>query len=121
MSYAISVLSMKKRKSVVCPLRDSQINMSRSIPQKSSTFDFLLKNTTNMISMNAFNFNYNGNGGASQQSLYPLGAGTPEVVCSDCYAYLGATVKLIVDQDGNGGVTVLRGAVTGSTGKSMSP
>ena len=115
MIFAITVLYENVSQSFVlfvilksiCPFHTS----------KSITFDFL-KNTTIMISMNAFNFNYNGNGGASQQSLYPLGAGTPEVVCSDCYADLGATVKLIVQQDGHGGVTVLRGAVTGSTGKS---
>ena len=65
--------------------------------------------------VSAFEFNYDGSGGAQTSTLYPLGSSYPEVTCTDCFAYVGATAFVVVDWDTSAwSIDVLKGGVTGT-------
>ena len=62
--------------------------------------------------MDLFNFNYE-DGGAKTSPVYPMGSSVPQVVCKDCFAYLGATAFVVVDWDGLS-LAEMRAGITGN-------
>ena len=63
--------------------------------------------------LSAFEFNYNGNGGAAVSPLYPAGSTVPFVTCVDCFAYLGASAWAVFNWD-TSGVEEIAAGVYGS-------